>query len=65
MALGLEARRTDRSFAAARLLYISGYAEQAITEDSLDSSSHFLQKPFNPTALIERVREVLDLPRGS
>lgn len=45
----------------ARMLYISGYADQSITLNGfLEEGNAFLQKPFTPTSLAEKVREVLD-----
>jgi PAS domain S-box-containing protein len=44
-----------------RVLYMSGYAENAIGHDgTLDAGINLLQKPFSLPALKERVREVLD-----
>ena len=48
-----------------RVLFISGYAENAITEHvALVVGSAFLGKPFKPKTLVTKVREVLDSPRG-
>jgi PAS domain S-box-containing protein len=44
-----------------RVLYMSGYTENAIGHDgTLDAGINLLQKPFSLPALKERVREVLD-----
>ncbi|MCG8346898.1 MAG: ATP-binding protein [Chloroflexales bacterium] len=44
-----------------KVLFISGYADNAIVHHGrLDPGVLLLQKPFSPTGLIRRVREVLD-----
>ncbi|HTD23455.1 MAG TPA: PAS domain S-box protein [Terriglobales bacterium] len=48
-----------------KVLYMSGYSEDAIVQHGvLDSGTSFLQKPFNTEALIAQVRAVLDAPRA-
>jgi len=57
------ARRVAAMRPSVRVLYMSGYAPNAIVQHGvLDGSLSFLQKPFMPTALAQKVREVLDKP---
>lgn len=60
------AERCRRLWPGARVLFMSGYPESMLFHDcSLDPGSNFLQKPFAPTALAQKVREVLDSTAGS
>jgi len=46
-----------------KVLYMSGYAEDAIGHRGvLDSGIHFLRKPFSPRTLTQKVRTALDSP---
>jgi PAS domain S-box-containing protein len=45
----------------AKVLFMSGYTDDRIVEDgALTPGTAFLQKPFNPGGLAQKVREVLD-----
>jgi DNA-binding NtrC family response regulator len=48
-----------------RTIYMSGYSVDRIAERgiALSPQSEFIQKPFTPSALRTKVREILDRPR--
>jgi PAS domain S-box-containing protein len=47
-----------------RVLFMSGYTDDALGPHGvLRPGVHYLQKPFSPDLLAQKVREVLDLPR--
>jgi PAS domain S-box-containing protein len=59
------ARRLTTLLPRIKVLYISGYADNAVWyQGGLDSGGAFLQKPFSPEALARKVREVLGGPPG-
>jgi PAS domain S-box-containing protein len=43
-----------------RVVYMSGYADDAIEREGMDAGLVFLQKPFPPQVLLQHVREALD-----
>ena len=45
-----------------KVLYMSGYTDDAIVRHGVMEGAPFLQKPFTPRELAAKVREVLDAP---
>jgi len=54
---GVKVMRPD-----ARVLYMSGYAGDTLLANGVGDDTPFLQKPFLPTTLIDKVRELLQTP---
>jgi PAS domain S-box-containing protein len=55
------ADRVKASRPAVRVMYMSGYTDEAISHHgALEPGTHFMQKPFTADALLRKVREVLD-----
>ena len=55
------AEKAARKFHEIKVLYISGYTDDAIVLNGvLEAEVAFLQKPFSPDALVQKVRQVLD-----
>jgi DNA-binding response OmpR family regulator len=60
------ARRLVQERPSLATLFMSGYMDDAIGEDTkgLSVPVDFIQKPFSPSALAVKVREMLDRRRG-
>ena len=59
--LGQLADRVAASHPHIKVLYLSGYTDDAIVRHGvLEAGMAFLQKPFTPLNLAQKVREVLD-----
>jgi CheY-like chemotaxis protein len=57
----LMAERLAVRHPAARLLFMSGYLDDVLARQKTAANDvGFLQKPFTPAALLERVRAILD-----
>jgi CheY-like chemotaxis protein len=60
------ADRLVRSRPDTKVLYMSGYTDAAIVERGvLEPGLNYLQKPFTPDILAQKVREVLDRPASA
>lgn len=56
-------RKVSALFPGIKILYISGYTGDAIVRHGvLEPDTEFLQKPFTPADLAEKVRNILDTP---
>jgi CheY-like chemotaxis protein len=59
------AQQVHRIHPETAVLFMSGYTDDAIVRHSvLDPGPSLLQKPFTPTELTQKVRELLDAPSG-
>jgi CheY-like chemotaxis protein len=59
------ARRLRGQRPGVKVLYISGYADnESLPQEGLERGEAFLQKPFTPDLLLDKMREVLDVEEG-
>jgi signal transduction histidine kinase/DNA-binding response OmpR family regulator len=55
------AKQLETQYPQMKVLYMSGYTDDTIVRHGImDANLAFLQKPFSPTTLTRKVREVLD-----
>ena len=58
------AQKVSERFPAVLVLYISGYTADAIVHNgALEEGVEFVQKPFDATTLLQKIRAILDRPR--
>jgi PAS domain S-box-containing protein len=60
---GILAQKLTAQMPDLRVLYMSGYTDDAIVRHGLREGAHFLQKPFTVESLLRGVRDVLDRNR--
>ena len=59
------ARRLQMVHPETKVLFMSGYTDEAIVHHGIvDSHIAFIQKPFSETALMQKIRDVLDVVNG-
>ena len=46
-----------------KVLFMSGHTQDVILKEGVEAGAPFLQKPFLPKELAQKVREVLDTPQ--
>ena len=57
-------RLLRKDFPDLAALYVSGYAGEALSDHGLSQDDAFLQKPYMPSVLIQRIRELLARQSG-
>jgi CheY-like chemotaxis protein len=62
MSGGELAERLCRDYPYMRVLFTSGYMDDAVVNEIVARGAQFLPKPFSPEALVRKVRDVLDRP---
>jgi DNA-binding response OmpR family regulator len=59
------ARRLRLLYANMRVLCVSGFADQALEQDVLDTNDAFLAKPFFLRELAAKIRELFREPKSA
>jgi PAS domain S-box-containing protein len=60
------AERFADAYPRMQLLFTSGYTDDAVLRHGvINEGTNFIQKPFTPDKLAQKVRVILDAPRGS
>jgi CheY-like chemotaxis protein len=59
------AERILRTRPDIKLLFMSGHTQDVILKEGIKAGAAFLQKPFAPSELAHKVREILDSPGRS
>jgi PAS domain S-box-containing protein len=60
------ARTVSKIFPAVEVLFMSGHTADAIVHNgALEQGVEFIQKPFARTALLRKIREILDRPKSA
>ena len=54
------AQRTHGATARLKVLFVSGYTDDAIGRGELQPGDAFLQKPVDPSTLARKIRQLLD-----
>jgi PAS domain S-box-containing protein len=58
------AKELQAAFPEIKLLFTSGYSDNVVTRQGLvDAGYEFIEKPFSPAELAQKVRRVLDAPK--
>jgi two-component system cell cycle sensor histidine kinase/response regulator CckA len=45
-----------------KVLFVSGHTQDVVLKEGIEKGTAFLQKPFKPSDLALKVREVIDSP---
>ncbi len=57
---GVELTKALKEFRPVKIIFMSGYRSDSFVHEILDPETPYIQKPFHPTTLAKKIREVLD-----